>query len=252
MLYAKSPRATRVKQTGIGVALAAGIMATWLAVHVAAVWQLDAAQAPGLAVALGLLLTWLSTGLFITAHDAMHGSVAPGRPRINATIGRIALLLYAGFSWRRLIVNHFRHHRYAGTEDDPDFAPTGPAAWYFRFVGHYFGWREFWLLGSSVILYAVVLGERWPYVLFWAVPSILASVQLFFFGTYLPHRHEEAAPFTDRHNARSSGMPDWLSLLTCFHFGGYHHEHHLHPSVPWWALPGTCSGDDAETERAVP
>ena len=33
------------------------------------------------------------------------------------------------------------------------------------------------------------------------------------------------------------GVP--LSLLTCYHFGGYHHEHHLHPGVPWWRLPGT-------------
>ncbi|MFG6592769.1 fatty acid desaturase [Sulfitobacter sp. 1A12157] len=30
-----------------------------------------------------------------------------------------------------------------------------------------------------------------------------------------------------------------ILLLTCFHFGGFHHEHHLHPAVPWWALPKT-------------
>ena len=228
------------RQAVIGLSLAAGIIGAWLAAHVAAIWFLDAAAAPGLAVILGLLLTWLSVGLFIVAHDAMHGSLAPGRPRVNAAIGQLALMLYAGFSWRRLIVNHFRHHRHAGTEDDPDFASTGPAAWYLRFVGHYFGWREFWLLGGSVVLYAIILGDRAPYVLFWAIPSILASVQLFFFGTYLPHREEEE-PFPDRHNARSSAMPDWLSLLTCFHFGGYHHEHHLHPSIPWWALPGARS-----------
>ena len=71
-----------------------------------------------------------------------------------------------------------------------------------------------------------------------AVPSILASMQLFVFGTWLPHRpgHDD---FPDRHNARSTRVSDPLSLLTCFHFGGYHHEHHLHPSVPWWRLPST-------------
>ena len=73
---------------------------------------------------------------------------------------------------------------------------------------------------------------------FWSVPSILASIQLFVFGTWLPHR-EEGPAFTDRHRARSSAMSVPVSLLTCFHFGGFHHEHHLHPSVPWWALPGT-------------
>ena len=72
-------------------------------------------------------------------------------------------------------------------------------------------------------------------LLFWAVPSILSSLQLFAFGTYLPHRHEEEA-FRDRHNARSNDYPRWLSLLTCFHFG-YHHEHHAKPGTPWWRLP---------------
>ena len=88
-------------------------------------------------------------------------------------------------------------------------------------------------------LYALILGDRWPYVLYWAVPSILASIQLFVFGTWLPHRTDDYAPFADSHNARSPAMSDTLSLLTCYHFGGYHHEHHLHPSVPWWRLPST-------------
>ena len=55
---------------------------------------------------------------------------------------------------------------------------------------------------------------------------------------WLPHRPGHDA-FPDRHNARSSRISDPVSLLTCFHFGGYHHEHHLHPSVPWWRLPST-------------
>jgi beta-carotene ketolase (CrtW type) len=60
--------------------------------------------------------------------------------------------------------------------------------------------------------------------------------QLFVFGTYLPHRHD-ATPFADAHNARGNGLSPIASLATCYHFGTYHHEHHLNPMTPWWRLP---------------
>ena len=229
----------RRRQTVVALAITAAIVAAWLSLHVFAVWFLDAPAHPVVAALCLIGLTWLSVGLFIIAHDAMHGAVVPGAPRANRAIGTLALMLYAGFSFRRMIVQHMRHHRSPGTDDDPDFAHGGPVRWYASFVLHYFGWREFWVLGSATILYALILGDRWPYVLFWAVPSILASIQLFVFGTWLPHRADDHAPFADGHNARSPAMSDTLSLLTCYHFGGYHHEHHLHPGVPWWRLPGT-------------
>jgi beta-carotene/zeaxanthin 4-ketolase len=82
----------------------------------------------------------------------------------------------------------------------------------------------------------LVLGAQLANVLlFWALPALLSALQLFTFGTYLPHR--PAPPgFADRHNARSNDYPWLVSLLTCFHFG-YHHEHHLSPGTPWWRLP---------------
>ncbi len=101
----------------------------------------------------------------------------------------------------------------------------------------YFGWREFIVLAAFSTVYVHLLGVAFPnLLLFWALPSILAAVQLFYFGTYRPHRLDEAEPFADRHRSRSESMPGWLSLLTCFHFG-YHHEHHEAPRVPWWRLP---------------
>ncbi|GHG30548.1 fatty acid desaturase [Paracoccus aerius] len=227
----------------VGLALAGAVICAWLALHVFAVWHLDAPASPVLALLCLIGLTWLSVGLFIVAHDAMHGAIVAGRPGINKGLGSLALLLFAGFSWRKLIVKHMAHHRHAGTDDDPDFSRGGPLSWYIDFVRTYFGWREFWVLGGSVILYALILGPRWAYVTFWAVPSILASMQLFVFGTWLPHRPDHDA-FPDRHNARSTRFGRPLSLLTCFHFGGYHHEHHLYPSVPWWQLPSTRGKDE--------
>jgi beta-carotene ketolase (CrtW type) len=87
-----------------------------------------------------------------------------------------------------------------------------------------------------VAAYVLLLGAPYPnLLLFWALPAILSSLQLFLFGTYLPHRKEEQ-DFADRHRARSNDFSWIASLLSCFHFG-YHHEHHLAPHLPWWRLP---------------
>lgn len=228
-------------QTRIGVALAFLIAAVWLTLHIYAVFFHPLTGA-GLWVAPLLVagLCWLNVGLFITAHDAMHGSLAPGRPKLNLWAGRIALGLYAGFWFDRLRAKHFDHHSHAGTERDPDFSASHPRRfwpWYLGFFRQYFGLREFAILTVALALYLLVLRANVAnMLLFWALPAILSSLQLFLFGTFLPHRQSDTA-FADRHNARSNEYGWLASLLTCFHFG-YHHEHHRSPGTPWWQLPG--------------
>jgi beta-carotene ketolase (CrtW type) len=229
--------------TAIGLSLAAIIVGGWLAIHFGAIFLVDWSRPNAWVVGPFIIAvqTWLSVGLFIVAHDAMHGSLIPGRNDLNTWIGRVLVGIYAGFAYDKLYESHHDHHRHAGTEDDPDFDPDHPSSfwpWYLRFFRTYFGWREFGLLTIVVVLYAVILQGRWPNILlFWALPAILSSLQLFYFGTYRPHRIDEM-PFADRHNARSNEFPWLLSLITCFHFG-YHHEHHDKPGVPWWRLPET-------------
>ena len=240
-MKAMLPDAQRQRQTLIGLSLATAIGVSWLVLHIYSVFfhRLDGTAGWAWAVPIILALTWLNVGLFIVAHDAMHGSLAPGRPSANRWAGRLSLFLYAGFSMDRLTPKHFDHHRHVETERDPDFSadhPTRFLPWYLSFMRRYFGWREFAILNMPVWTYVLVLGAALPnLLLFWALPAILSSVQLFYFGTYLPHRHEEA-PFADEHNARSNEYGWVASLLTCFHFG-YHREHHLSPGTPWWALP---------------
>ena len=233
-------KAQQRRQTVIGLALAAAIAFGWLALHIYSVF-FHPLHGSGLLVAplLVALLTWLDVGLFIVAHDAMHGSLAPGRALVNRFVGRLALLLYAGFWMDRLKPKHFRHHQHVGTDDDPDFSTRHATRfwpWYVAFIRNYFTWKEFAVLNVLVYSYILLLGARPESVLlFWGLPAILSSLQLFYFGTYLPHRHDEQ-PFLDRHNARSNQFGWLLSLLTCFHFG-YHREHHHSPSTPWWRLP---------------
>ncbi|WP_375461376.1 fatty acid desaturase [uncultured Enterovirga sp.] len=242
-----------LSQMAIGLSLAALVILAWLATHLYGVF-LHRWTAEGWLVApfLVALQCWLNVGLFIIAHDAMHGSLAPFRPRLNRAVGRLCLALYAGFSFDRLITKHFAHHRHSGTEDDPDFhadEPRGFWRWYVAFFRRYFSWREFAILSGLILAYVVVLGAS-PVnmAVFWGVPAILSSAQLFYFGTYLPHRHEDE-PFGDTHRARSNEYSWLASLLSCFHFG-YHHEHHEHPNVPWWRLPSVRSRPSVAGEGA--
>lgn len=232
--------AQKRRQTRIGLTLASAIICAFVVLHVWAVFLLDLkGWTWALAVPLVAVLSWLSVGLFIVAHDAMHGSLAPGRRGVNLFFGRLTLVLYAGFWMDRLRPKHFDHHKHVGTEGDPDFAADHPTRfwpWYGHFMVRYFGLREFLALSVIVWSYVLVLGAPLGnLLLFWALPSILSSLQLFYFGTFLPHRHEDD-PFADEHNARSNDFGVVASLLTCFHFG-YHREHHLSPGTPWWALP---------------
>lgn len=228
-------------QRRVGLAIAAGVITAWLAIHVGSIffWA-SGASSWLLATLLIVVQTWLSTGLFILAHDAMHGALAPGRPILNRRVGSLCLTLYAGLSYRQLLPKHAAHHRYAGTGRDPDFDADHPRAllpWFARFFRSYYTHGQFLRIAAAALVYNQILGASYlNIILFWAVPAVLALVQLFVFGTFLPHRHE-ATPFADRHRARSSPFSPAVSLATCFHFGGYHHEHHLSPGTPWWQLP---------------
>ena len=227
------------RQTAIGLGLAAAVVGGWLALHVIDVFLLPRGTALALSPLLVALQCWLSVGLFIVAHDAMHGSLAPFRPAVNRAVGRTVLMLYAGIWYDALVARHFAHHRAPGTDEDPDFAGDGHIGfwrWFGRFFAEYLSVGQVARLMAGSALYLIVLGvplER--LLLFWALPAILSAFQLFYFGTYLPHRAEDEA-FGDAHRARSNDFSWTMSLLTCFHFG-YHHEHHDNPAVPWWRLP---------------
>lgn len=231
----------RERQTRVGLTLAALISGAWIAIHVAGIffWTWTPTSA-AVAAVLVIVQAWLSTGLFIVSHDAMHGALAPGRPNVNRTVGTVCLALYAGLSYGRLEPKHHLHHRHVGTADDPDFSADHPRSaprWFLAFFRSYYSHAQIARIVGVALVYMMMLdASLLDIAIFWAAPAFLALGQLFLFGTYLPHRHEDE-PFADRHRARSTRVGPLLSLLTCYHFGGYHHEHHLSPNTPWWALP---------------
>ena len=216
------------------------IVLAWLTVHFLCIFGPPLANWHPLAlVGVVLVQAWLSTGLFIIAHDCMHGAFAPGRRGRNRTAGRAALMLYAGLDYDKMAPAHFAHHRHVGTHNDPDFnadAPSSPGRWFLHFFGNYYTHMQLVRITVVACLYMALGASLINFAVFWAVPALLALGQLFFFGTFLPHRHS-TSPFADQHRARSVGAGGLISLISCFHFGGYHHEHHLFPQTPWWRLP---------------
>jgi beta-carotene ketolase (CrtW type) len=180
----------------------------------------------------------LSTGMFITAHDAMHGTVAPRRRRLNDIIGSIALFLYAAFPFQTTKGKHWQHHAAPVSGADPDYTSNPDERflfWLKDFAGQYYSWKNFLVMHLHIATFWMISGSLLKVVVFFAVPAWVSALQLFYFGTYLPHR-TPLRGHQDVHNAISSDYPVWLSLLTCFHFG-YHREHHHFPFVPWWRLP---------------
>ena len=229
------------RQTWIGVSLATAVIGGWAALHVVGVFLFHpAGWVWALAAPMIAVQSWLSVGLFIVAHDAMHDSLAVGHPRLNVGLGRLAAALYnPGFAYPQLRRSHHEHHRAPGTAADPDFHPDRPRsffAWFLRFFLTHFGWTEFARLTAALAVYLFVFRvQPLNAALFWGVPALASAVQLFYFGTWLPHRHHDDT-FDDEHRARSLAF-GWVgSLLACFHFG-YHLEHHHSPGTPWWALP---------------
>src|SRR5689334_17424661 len=119
--------------TGLFIALM--VIGCWTASIVLLMrWHLSFANP--LVYLLVLVQMHLYTGLFITAHDAMHGTVSPNRTLNNLT-GYICTFLYAAFWYPQLYTKHHKHHSHVHTADDPDYHQGDFWSWYVRFIRNY-------------------------------------------------------------------------------------------------------------------
>ncbi len=184
-------------------------------------------------IVLILVLTHLYTGLFITAHDSIHGSVCTSR-KLNDIIGKICVLLYACFSYKKLKEKHQNHHNFVTTEKDPDYQNAHFFSWFFKFMKNYLTIKQLILMALLYNVLNIGLGVTpLNLILFWIAPPILSSLQLFYFGTFLPHKNPET--IDNRLKSRSLNMNLFWGFISCYFFG-YHYEHHSKPFVPWWRL----------------
>jgi beta-carotene ketolase (CrtW type) len=180
-----------------------------------------------------LLLTHLYTGLFITSHDAMHGTVSTSS-KLNTFIGTLCVILYACFSYKKLKDKHFSHHKYVASEEDPDYYESNFFIWFLKFMKNYMVVTQIIILAIVYNLLHYLLGiPKLNLILFWMVPPILSSLQLFYFGTYLPHKNPEE--IDNVYRSRTQNIPIFWGFVSCYFFG-YHYEHHSKPFLPWWRL----------------
>lgn len=181
-----------------------------------------------------LLQTWLFTGLFITGHDAMHGTISKVK-WLNHGLGFFITLLYAGLWYPMLIKKHHLHHQHAGTAGDPDYftGKQGFFRWWFSFMKQYLTLWQFFIMAVLFNLGLIFFNELQLIVL-WIIPAIASTFQLFYFGTYLPHRLPHSDDM-EPHKARSLPKNHVWAMLSCYFFG-YHFEHHASPGTPWWRL----------------
>lgn len=171
----------------------------------------------------------LYTGLFITAHDAMHGTVSPNRV-LNNTLGQICTILYACFPFKKLYTKHHEHHAHVHTDKDPDYHHGNFVVWYFNFIREYISWWQIVLMAIIFNILKIWVAEA-NLLLFWVLPSLLSTLQLFYFGTWVPHHGEQE----NRYQSRTQNKNHFIAFITCYFFG-YHYEHHDSPGTPWWRL----------------
>lgn len=212
-----------------GVIIASTIILLWFA-SLAYLLQMDISWSNPL-IYLGILIqTYLYTGLFITAHDAMHGIVSENK-KLNHTIGWISAILFSyNFYWR-LFPKHHEHHRFVATDKDPDYHSSGKfIIWYLSFIRQYVSVWQILLMAATFNILKLFLPTE-NLVVFWMVPAVLSTLQLFYFGTYLPHMGES----DNKHHSKSQTKNHFWAFVSCYFFG-YHYEHHDSPGTPWWRL----------------
>lgn len=176
-----------------------------------------------------ILQVHLFTGLFITAHDSMHNSLSENR-FINDFIGKTCLTLFVFNSYKILKPNHFKHHRYVATTDDPDYYQGNFLVWYYNFLKQYISTKQIFL-AALLFNFLSLFFNKENVLLYWALPSILSTFQLFYFGTYIPHKGEH----DNFHKSGTLNKNHLYAFFSCYFFG-YHYEHHDSPKTSWWLL----------------
>jgi len=229
---AENTQAFQSKIGNKGVLVAFIVILTWLSCLLFSIYSFPHFSIYR-TIAMMLLMTHLYTGLFITAHDGMHHSISDN-VRLNDFISGICTMLYAVFSFKTLKEEHTMHHNNVSSKEDPDFYTGGFFKWYYQFFIHYFSVKQFIIMALIFNGAHYIFGVSQPaMILFWIVPSLLSTFQLFYFGTYAPHKNPEE--IQNEHKTRTQSKNHFIGFITCYFFG-YHLEHHSKPYVPWWLL----------------
>jgi beta-carotene ketolase (CrtW type) len=226
-----------------GIAVALTVICTWALVYYHGVFQIELTgpqRSSWLDIGITFaLLEFLYTGLFITTHDAMHGTIAYRHRKLNAFLGHLAITLYAWFDYGMLKRKHWEHHQHTGQPGvDPDFHTGNPGflPWYFNFMKGYMSLNQLTKISCWATVLHILGAPFENLALYMLGAAVISAVRLFYFGTYLVHKPPNAHEVMSWQKSHSSNGPTWLSFAQCYCFG-LHWEHHRWPYAPWWQLP---------------
>ena len=207
-----------------------------------------------------LLLAGRQLGLEVLTHDCSH-SVLFRYKRVNELIGNWLCGALTNTNLYRYRDYHLDHHRYAGTQKDPDLylAQMYPVPAdsmrrkLLRDISGRTGLRDTWrqlramkpvrnapFFVSHAVMLAVLAwaGVVWVYLLWWAAyvfvyPLITRIRYMGEHGVAIDYASDDP-----RENTSSTLASLWERLLLAPNRVNYHLEHHLLASVPLYRLPG--------------
>src|SRR5580704_6595514 len=188
--------------------------------------------------------------LLILMHDGVHYRLFRGR-RLNDWTAEIILAWPNLISARAYRRNHFAHHRYLNTAQDPDWARrlrdlSGLGAIYYLKLALMLLSRDTGVSRGFLIarygFYAVVIamlawfGMLHLLLMYWFVPLFTWMTMIFRVRSIAEHSAIEG-----RANAYAQTRSTGASLLEHIFVApknvNYHIEHHFYPSVPFYRLP---------------
>lgn len=207
----------------------------------------------------------------VLSHEAQHKLIARS-PAINDWIGKWLLAYPFGQTFLSERGRHMKHHRTAGTAEDPDYhryvlEDKRPwwdmAKYYFRLATYGKVWEYLSSTSATdtdakkivtaseesggrsrneLILVATVqlamlacfswLATPIHYFVFWLAPLLVVTTPLSEFREFCEHVSTPSSPLT----LKSFHSPLWRQHLLAPVGFSYHAEHHLHPSVPHYLL----------------
>jgi fatty acid desaturase len=210
--------------------------------------------------------------LFILIHEAVHGHLSRNR-YLNETLSNLFCAFPLLFDTEVYRKNHLKHHRHLNSDQDPDwvrkvglkewtfpvtakqmalFVPyfvflRGPYEWaciIYRFSGFTDKQRwktepffllfkaSYFVLTAAAFIYFGVVTQA---LLFWFIPM--------FFGLTVAGRIRSVAEhfalnYKDELNSTRDVKTSWIEgFLISPHNVNLHLTHHLHPHIPFYALP---------------
>ncbi len=206
-----------------------------------------------------LLVGGRQLGLAVIYHDCSHGVFFKTR-WLNEFVGHWvagALLNTSMYAYRNY---HLKHHRFAGTRDDPDLplANSYPASRaslkrkFLRDATGRTGWKTITaqlkrvrplrnapFLSAHAVLIAVLWasGVLWTYALWWVAHAVVYQVilRLRFIAEH-GVAIDRLSPDV-RENTATTVLSWWERLLIGPNYVNFHLEHHMSAAVPCYRLP---------------